>query len=262
MLGDPPDPNGAELSDDDVLRILDELTRELGGPAPAVPRSEPIPRPVETTLPSPPPSPASILPPGQTSPYLEDRLEGARGSVRQLRDEVHEVARRAETLSGAVQSLESELGRASDELKFAREHGLLGPSTAPAASVEPKPVRIGRRAREPEGSPSRLPEGHPLASSGSPRGIRYADFTAARYNQTMTELKQRRRVVAAIALITASVVSALLVAVAFVSHGPEPPVWLEALPGIWMIPVPFFMLGFRGTHRILRRNHFDLPEVR
>jgi len=78
----------------------------------------------------------------------------------------------------------------------------------------------------------------------------------------MDALKARRPVVAVIALALAAAVSTLLVAVAVVAHEPEPPFWFAALPIVWMIPVPFFVLSFRGTRRILRRNHFDLPQER
>jgi hypothetical protein len=37
--------------------------------------------------------------------------------------------------------------------------------------------------------------------------------------------------------------------------------WIAVLPAIWMIPVPFFVLSFFVTQRVLRRNHLDLPGI-
>lgn len=232
---------------DDVLRILDELERELrrlpdeaevSSPPPETPEAEIEP----SSLPD---EEASPSPPGEVSPYLEDRLAGARVNAVDLGREAEELSRRASTLQGTAGGLQRELERAEEELQFLRSQRFLSepaPPSEPAARREPSSSRRG-------------------ADSVSPRA-RYEGFTAARYNQTMGDLKLRRRRVAIASLLIAAVVSFLLVWVAFVFHGPEPPLWLEVLPGIWMIPVPFFVLGFRGTHRVLRRNHFDLPEVR
>ena len=230
-----------------MLRILDELERELRR-LPDDPDSSPYVQEPSEADPGPPeaaPEEASTAPPGEVSPYLEDRLAGARVNAVDLGKEAEELSRHAATLQGTVGGLQRELERAEEELQFLRTQRFLSETAPPS---EP----VARRAS----SSSRQP-----ADTATRRG-RYEGFTAARYNQTMGDLKLRRRRVALASLLVASLVSLLLVWVAFVFHGPEPPLWLEVLPGIWMIPVPFFVLGFRGTHRVLRRNHFDLPEVR
>lgn len=262
MFENPTDPSPGDF--EEIPRLLDEIVQALSrsGSEPDS-TAEPAIAPVPSIAPGP-PEPAREVrrpPPARTSPYLENRLADARVSVVDLRRDIEEVARRTGTLQSAVVSLEDELGRAADELEFARTHGLLdrphpaGPAPTPLAADGPA-LRATTRPRP------RPSDGPGVRSRASSDGARYPGFTVARYNETMTGLKRRRHLVAIISLAVAAAISAVLVAVAFVSHGPEPPLWLEALPGIWMIPVPFFLLGFRGTHRILQRNHFDLPEVR
>jgi len=36
---------------------------------------------------------------------------------------------------------------------------------------------------------------------------------------------------------------------------------LAILPVVWMIPVPFFLVSFRSTHRLLRRERLELSEA-
>jgi len=46
--------------------------------------------------------------------------------------------------------------------------------------------------------------------------------------------------------------------ITFLSHEPTPAAFVAGLPVIWMIPVPFFVVSFRGTQRVLRTNPMTL----
>jgi hypothetical protein len=185
-----------------------------------------------------------------------------------LARELREVAERSRTLEHALQSIERELDRAAQEAAFVRAH-----SEAPEpAWEEPEPDEnaepsddlfeaneVGRTApiSELRRSPADL-----RAEAASLEAARYGEFTVARYNRTMGDLQARRRTVARGVLVAATAISLVLVTLAILAHEPQPPLWLAVLPVIWMVPVPFFVLSFRGTHRVLRRTRFDLPEGR
>ena len=196
---------------------------------------------------------------GEPSGYLEERLFRVRRTATGMGREVRELAERSDRLRGQVAALERELERANRELRYARGHELLpGPVPRPSRSApvtsadELLTWRSVSRCQQEE-------RAGPEVEGGAGR---YQEYTVARYNQTMTGLKDRRMTVASIGLIVAGLLSIALVAVAVYSRYPQPPMWIAVLPAIWMIPVPFFVLSFRGTHRVLRRNHFDLAEER
>lgn len=261
-----PAPARDEIADADVLDMLDELAETFGQSKddptvedePVADATEPAASPAagsegpesteEEVEDDRPPAPA-----GRPSPYLEERLEVAQRLLAGLRGEADDLARRTVGLRWALEAVGSEVTWAASEVAFAREHGLLGLAAVDAAP--PESERPGARAVP--STPATPTEARAVASTDP----RYRDFTVQRYNATMGAIKRRRPTVVVVSLLVAAVLSAALIAVAYASHAPEPPWWLAALPGIWMIPVPFFVLSFRGTQRILRRNHFDLPEA-
>ena len=150
-------------------------------------------------------------------------------------------------LQGSVQSLERELGNATREAVFLRS------GDDPATSPLKLPTGPVRRPR-PEAAHGKSDPAPP----GRPAPPAYTAFTAARYNSTVDGLKSRRRRLALWTVVVAALISATLVAVAVWAHEPTPPLWLAVLPGIWMLPVPFFVLSFFGTQRVLRRNHLNV----
>ncbi len=86
----------------------------------------------------------------------------------------------------------------------------------------------------------------------------YRAFTAEKYNRTIAELQGRRRKLVGWTLGCAALISAGLITLTAMYPEPVPALWIAALPAVWMIPIPFFVLSFRGTHRVLRRNHLGV----
>lgn len=176
------------------------------------------------------------------------------------------MAARSRNLETAVESIEHELARATDELAFVRSRD---------DDRRSDPENDPPTARRPPGDPSRAGvdldrtvarsdrgrfSAAPSAGTSTSEGGRFDRFTVARYNRTMGQVHARRRTVARLVLAAAALISLGLVTLAVLAHEPEPPVWLAVLPVIWMVPVPFFVLAFRGTHRVLRAVQFVLPE--
>lgn len=87
-------------------------------------------------------------------------------------------------------------------------------------------------------------------------------FTVDRYNRTIGALKRRHAPLAAVTLLLSAGIGVVLVEVVLHSPPSTPPAWVAALPLVWLVPLPFFLLAFRGTHRVLERNHLDLPDVK
>jgi hypothetical protein len=169
------------------------------------------------------------------------------------------MADQVQALRDTVEQLALELELASDELRFIRsENGIPEPMGSPALAG---PYTHGSHAALPGeegGSSDRRSDPGPMALGAGPPA--YLEFTARRYNATMRGIKGRRRRLAVISLTLAVSISYVLVTLAIFEHDTFSPWWLVLLPVIWLIPLPFFVLSFRGTHRILHRNHFDLPE--
>ncbi|MGP8072577.1 MAG: hypothetical protein ACLPZM_05560 [Thermoplasmata archaeon] len=176
----------------------------------------------------------------EASPYLEERLAVASASVSALSRELRDLGDRWQGLEEAAQRLEQEIGNANREMGFLRlaEGGV--PETRGLAS----PVPIARSK----------PDLRPTPHGPAP----YGAFTIARYNSTIGGVKARRRPLAWWTVVLAAGISSVLVYLAFVAHEAMPAIWLAALPVVWMIPVPFFILSFLATQRVLRRNHLDL----
>jgi hypothetical protein len=251
------DPAQREAEHRAVLAEIDTILRLLGVDVPSE-RTSPAPRTAvaPSVVPSPEvPSPAETSDRwGAPSPYLDERLANARVAAAGIFGEFDSIQRRTRGLGEAVATLKVELDRASEELAFLRSNGLLESIQEQEAVPAGHPTRPV--APEPEESPIESGEAATL-----PAAEVYEAFTLAQYNDTMRDLRERRRRVGAVVLVLAAVISAALVAVTYLAHEPTQPWWLAALPFIWMIPVPFFVASFRGTHRVLKETRFELPEA-
>jgi hypothetical protein len=154
---------------------------------------------------------------------------------------------RWQRLEAAAVVLEREIGNASQELRFIRT--LSDDSTGGGPSTAAAPVRV-----QPPAPRNRAAPAPPAPSVPAP----YGGFTVARYNSTVAGLKARRVPLQWGTLGLGALISATLVALAVLAKEPMPVWWLAALPAVWMVPVPFFVLSFFGTHRVLRRNHLEI----
>jgi hypothetical protein len=231
-----------------VLAELDFLHRALGEPRREPRREEPESFPIESPPPSAPAPPTRDIVPephGMASPYLEDRLEAAHAAAAELSGEFAQMERRGSSLRVAVQTIEDELVRASDELAFLRE----------------------RQEREYDPPPNGLPTPTPAGRLGPappevPRAPPYEQFTAERYNRTVRDAAGRRRRVAAYTIALATIISAALLAVTLLIREPFPTPWvLGLLPVVWLVPVPFFLVSFRGSQRVLGNHPLDVAEA-
>jgi hypothetical protein len=180
------------------------------------------------------------------SPYLEERLEVARVSMANLGRELRELGDRWEGLRVAAELLEQEIGNASAEVEYLA-HDRADDDVDPPAPALARGAASARPAfAAPPATPAQGPEP-------------YAHFTVARYNRTIGDLKGRRRRLAWWTVVLAGAISAVFVTFSLLAHEPTPVIWLAVLPAIWMIPVPFFLVSFLSTQRVLRRNHLDFP---
>ncbi|MCI4364336.1 MAG: hypothetical protein L3K13_08620 [Thermoplasmata archaeon] len=204
---------------------------------------------------------AGIAPPtGSPSLYLDERLARARVAASGLGRELHRVEADSHGLRESIDRLEGDLGEAVEELAFIRANdwGPAGPETSPGATR-------GARERAPSQRPGPPPQlrGAPPAVRPVPRrptqDAPFEAFTSERYNTTVIGLHRRWPRVVWITLLLSAAISLALEAVLLLSREPFPGWWLALLPVIWMLPVPFFMAAFRGTHRVLRETPLTLP---
>jgi hypothetical protein len=188
---------------------------------------------------------------GAPSPFLDDRLATAREVAAGISTEFDTIRRQTQGLGEAVETLRSELDRASEELAFLR-----GNEGADAPVAPTRPLAELRVARAAPAAASAWEGSRPVAEAPA-----YDSFTVARYNETVQDLQGRRRRLGTTMLVLAAVISAVLMAIEFLAHEPAPVWWLAGLPIIWMVPVPFFVSSFVGTHRLLSEVPLDLPEA-
>jgi len=246
-----------------VLRELDGLPEEMR-PRGRAAGAPPSPRPPEPTPANEPPlaeppeaaAPADLWDSPDT--YLEERLRIANATATELGRDLRTIAETWTRVVGNIESLETEVKHAHDEVAFIRAAARGGgapPRRLPeAATPAPAPTSVRTPATVPRpGAPTRSPGA--VAATHVP----YAGFTAERYNRTIGALKARRRRLAAWTFVSAGVISLALVTVTALAKEAMPPWWLSVLPAVWMIPVPFFVLSFRGTQRVLRHNHLEVP---
>jgi hypothetical protein len=254
-----------------ILRQIDGLTDEVRSRTrtPAEPITTREPEPTESDSPevpelaelpaaSPPPAPVGLWEAPRT--YLEERLRLADVDVADLGRDVRSIADTWSRVHTRMERLESEVRAAHEEMEFIHASSQGGEATPREL---PKTVV----------APARAPAPSPTASSTPPRAVAgpaadlwgpapaviYAGFTAERYNRTIGALKARRRRLAGWTFLAAGLISLALVAVTATAKEAMPPMWLALLPAVWMIPVPFFVLSFRGTQRVLRHNHLEVP---
>jgi hypothetical protein len=193
------------------------------------------------------------------SPYLEERLALAQARVASLAREVAALDPPSPGVALEVGSLGVELDSARRELDFLR--GNAGAPAAPFLAPGASPVYLDGPP-----TPSTEDRGSTLRESRSRWGRQgvfpppgaVAEFTVGRYNRTIARLKARRRRLAVLTLALAAGVSVLLVAWTLSFREAPVPLWIELLPAIWLVSVPFFIFSFRGTQRVLRRNHLEL----
>jgi len=182
-----------------------------------------------------------------SSPYLDERLAVASVAVSSLSRELRELGDRWHGVQEAAERVEREIGHASLESGFLRSAKEIDEIPSGSSSV-PRAMRVASPA--PLAAPARKPS--------PPRPTQYGGFTVARYNATIGGLKARRRRLAWWTVLLAAGISAVLVALAVLAREPVPSLWLALLPAVWMIPVPFFVISFFSTQRILRRNRLDM----
>ena len=267
----PPEAEEAPLRQHDeetesVLWDLDHLHEEIRGKGSAPPAETEPPVPIEPPAPVAPSAPAApaprVEPAGRDlwespSSYLEERLRLANDAASEIVHDVRSIEATWSRVVTRINALENEVARANEEMTFIRtgqrdRHPVTGTvSAAPLPSLRPAPAHRAAPVASYRGVAS------PRAASSAPPV--FAGFTASRYNQTIGELKARRRKLAGATLVAAGAISVALVVVTALAAEPLPPVWLAVLPAVWMIPVPFFVLSFRGTQRVLRHNHLEVP---
>lgn len=176
---------------------------------------------------------------GKPSPYLDERLNVARTVAARLAQEADRVERSLSGLKEDLETIDRELGHASDELEFVRSNERAGDALDDELPTE---TRVS----------SPIPS---LPPSGS-----FPDFTVARYNATVSALHGRRRSLGWGTVVMAVGISALLLILTLRANEPIPATWLAVLPLVWMVPVPFFLAAFRGTQRVLKENRLELRE--
>jgi hypothetical protein len=242
---------GTAGEDEYVLRELDRLEEELS------PRNRRPPERGDRVLE--PPSegtrkPTAVGSPdwGEPSPYLEERLTIARSAVSELVAQSRGVGRSLEGLRTALATIDQELERASSEIGFLRSDAWEDDAVSWRVPSNDSPLGhpVAERAQPPRRSPVPSPR-----VSGS-----YEEFTLERYNRTVGDLHARRRALGWGTVVAAAAISAVLLFLTLQAREPVPPLWLALLPLVWMIPVPFFVAAFRGTHRVLQRNRLELSE--
>ncbi len=144
---------------------------------------------------------------------------------------------------------------------------------APSTSLPSEQVALPSASPPSVEVPTELPEPPATALPASsdapavaeveskPQSGRFAAFTVEKYNRTIGNLKERRVSLAGWTVALAAVISGVLVTLSLLAHEPAPPIWFAALPAVWMVCVPFFVVSFLSTQRVLRRNHLVLPEA-
>jgi hypothetical protein len=230
-----------------VLEQLDRLTADLRRRGPSDPEATPT---GSDDVPANPPSEAWYEgDPVQSgiSPYLEERLKVASASMAALGRDIRELGGRWERLQSAADILEQEIANATLESGFIHTAQGMGeePHALGGASPMTSPALLG--GKDATGN---------LSSAAAPTA--FAGFTVLRYNSTIRSLKARRRRLAWWTVAVAAAISVVLVTLSVVAREPMPSMWIAFLPVIWMIPVPFFVISFFSTQRVLRGNHLDM----
>lgn len=243
----PRPPEGRADGEADVLAEIDSILDDLGfANRPNAPTLASAAVPVERADPPEPSGRGPSDPPeaGEPTPFLRVRLTHAQLLSEGIRLEMAELDRRADHLRDAVERLNTEVRAAAEELAFVRstDRAAIPLSIVPTrAAVDLEPAGV---APDPE-----------------ERSSPFARFTVRRYNETVGPLQRGHRGRSVALLGLAAAISAVLLYLTILSPEPMPGLAIALLPLVWLIPVPFFVAGFRGTHRLLDRHPLELPEA-
>ncbi len=180
---------------------------------------------------------------GPLTPHLEERIELASASLVQIGAGLRAIDNQWAAIRAEADRLEQQMDGAAEELEFLRERGGSAPAT-PAPQVllaSPSEVLAARVAAR-------------HATVEAP----YAQFTADKYRRTVSAVKQRRRPMALWTIALAAAISGALLTFTYLAHEAAPPLWLALLPLVWLIPVPFFLVSFLATQRIIAQDALEL----
>jgi len=204
---------------------------------------------------------------GAPSGYFEEHLEAARTAVGRIDEQVGDLETTSASLRQRVAAAESELDRIRSEYYFVRNNGNNGvPSTGNGAPSPPwsEDGLTGSRASAGPEEPG-LTSGSFTAiraASAASEGAVYEGFGVDRYNRTIDSVKAGRARLVILTLGLSALIGIVLLVLVLYSPIVNPPIWVAILPLVWIIPIPYFLLSFRGTQRVLTRNHLNLPEAK
>jgi len=243
----------------------DQETPPAVTPEPAHAESHPPPFEVAESAPEPAPTPPRLEPRsgrspdlwGAPSPFLDERLAAARASSAAISREFVRMERRTRALRSTVERLQADLDDATTELAFLRSSEAF--EREPDDEGEESDARtepVTRRARRDDFLAPASGTHGPFSGEAPV----FQAFTARRYDATVRQARDRHRYVAAWTVLLAILISTGLLTVTFFAHEPMPVWYLAALPLVWLIPVPFFLASFRGTHRLLGQERLELSE--
>ncbi len=206
-------------------------------------------------------APPAVETPYAVTPYLEERLRLANVALGGFGAGLDDLDARSASLRETAQTLEQELRQAQRELDFLRGSARLE-EERPLATAAPPRTFVDAGVERPP-SPRVWSTGRVAPGEGALRGRpmagAFGEYTTSRYNRTISDLKARRRRLATYTVAFAALISTGLLILTFLAREPMPPLYVAILPAVWMVPVPFFLASFLGTHRVLRRNHLNLP---
>jgi hypothetical protein len=177
------------------------------------------------------------------SPYLEEHLGMASASLVELGAGLRAMDTRWQELRAAAVRLEHQMEGAAQEVEFLRQQaGTVPMGTIPRGPLVSASETLAARAAS-----------HALAVDAP-----FGEFTAERYRRTVGAVGKRRRSLAGWTIGLAVVISGALLTFTYLAHEATPPIWLAILPLVWLIPVPFFVVSFLATQRIVAQNALDL----
>jgi hypothetical protein len=244
VAGAVPDPGWG-----DTARVLAEIDRvdadlkprrPIASTRPAIPTQVPAPSPASATSDY---SEEPTPPDAKYSPYLEEHLGLASASLVELGAGLRAMDDRWRELRAATVRLEQQMEGAAQEVEFLRQQ----------AGADP----AGTFARGPLVSASETLAAR-AASHSLPIDAPYGEFTAARYGRTVGAVQRRRRSLAGWTIGLAALISGALLTFTYLAREATPPIWLAVLPLVWLIPVPFFVVSFLATQRIVAQKTLDL----
>lgn len=250
---------------DEIERIIVDLQSRNAPPSPESAKaacSVPPPR----VGPSEAPNENGALRSSSTS-RLEGQLQAARRALDHLEDKAAELESITSLLRQGVLDAESELERVGRACTFTSGRDLdRGPSDDDASCSPPwfegEPTHAPAATGSSNAGVDPVSFGQVPGAASPTSDAVFGRFTVERYNRTIEKLKsdQPRLVVLTMAL--SALVGVALLALVLYFPTVHPPIWVAALPLVWIVPIPYFLLAFRGTHRVLQRNHLNLPEAK